>query len=271
MRAGASSTDVRLTRPDNLMTTTDTAVVPRLRLGLLLWLAGALGVVVMTVTVLPQLLGQVTLPAPMWALSIASLAQGALLIGIAAWTGVTLAPMVGLHAHAFEAAVTRRPIAVALRPQLLPGLIAGVVGGTVLFAVNRYAPAALAAVQERFNPPLLARVLYGGITEELLLRWGLMTALVWLAWRFLQDRRGAPRAAYVWLAIVLSALMFGAGHLPAAKVLVGALDVNVVAFVIGANTAFGLLFGWLFWRHGLESAMIAHALAHVINYFASPL
>jgi membrane protease YdiL (CAAX protease family) len=98
-----------------------------------------------------------------------------------------------------------------------------------------------------------------------------MTALVWLAWRFLQHRRGAPRVGYVWLAIAVSAVLFGAGHLPAASALVGALDMNVVAFVMGANAVFGLLFGYLFWRFGLESAMIAHALAHVVNYLARPL
>ena len=147
-------------------------------------------------------------------------------------------------------------------------LIAGVLGGMLLFAIGRYAPAALLEVQERFVVPLVARVLYGGITEELLLRWGLMTAVVWLAWRFLQHRRGAVRAGFVWLAIAVSALIFGAGHLPAASALLGAMDANVVAFVIGVNTAFGLLFGYLFWRHGLESAMIAHALAHVVSFLA---
>lgn len=114
--------------------------------------------------------------------------------------------------------------------------------------------------------PIAARVLYGGITEELLLRWGLMTALAWLAWRFLQQRRGPVRAVFVWLAIAVSALLFAAGHLPAASVLLGTMDVPVVAFVIGVNTAFGLLFGYLFWRYGLESAMIAHALTHAVSF-----
>jgi membrane protease YdiL (CAAX protease family) len=227
-----------------------------------------LGVVILTTTVLPQLLAETILPAPMWVISLAGLAQSALLVALATWAGVALAPAVGLRAPAFEAGVAGRAIAPALKPQLLPGIIAGLVGGLLLFAVNRNAPAALAAVQERFSPPFLARVLYGGITEELLLRWGVMTAFVWLAWRFLQHRRGAPRVTYIWLAIVVSAFLFGVGHLPAASALVGPLDVNVVVFVIGANAVFGLVFGYLFWRFGLESAMIAHALAHVVNYFA---
>ena len=135
-----------------------------------------------------------------------------------------------------------------------------------LSAAGRYAPAVLVEIQERFNPPLLARLLYGGITEELLLRWGFMTTLVWLAWRLLQRRRGVPRAVYIWLAIVASALLFGAGHLPAAAVLVGRLSVDIVVFVVGVNTAFGVLFGYLFWRHGLETAMIAHGTAHAVGY-----
>ena len=39
-----------------------------------------------------------------------------------------------------------------------------------------------------------------------------------------------------------------------------------MAFVVVANTAFGVLFGWLFWRYGLEAAMIAHAMAHLVGY-----
>ena len=48
-----------------------------------------------------------------------------------------------------------------------------------------------------------------------------------------------------------------------------ALDANLVAFIVGANTVFGLLFGYLFWRYGLESAMVAHALAHAVGYVAN--
>jgi membrane protease YdiL (CAAX protease family) len=229
------------------------------------------GTVAITGMALPQLLRQLPLPAPLWVLSLASLAQSAIVLALAVWAGVRLTPWVGLRAPAFEAVVTGRPIGPALRPQFLPGLIAGLLGGILLFTVFRYAPAAVAELHERFAIPIIARVLYGGITEELLLRWGLMTALVWLAWRFLQQRRGPVGAGFVWLAIAVSAIVFGAGHLPAASVLLGAMNVTVVAFVIGVNTAFGLLFGYLFWRHGLESAIIAHALAHVLSFVAELL
>jgi membrane protease YdiL (CAAX protease family) len=231
------------------------------------------GSAAMTAMVLPQLLSQMqlSLPAPVWVISLAGLAQSALLLALAVWAGVGLTPSIGLRAPAFEAVVTGRPIGPALRPQILPGLIAGVLGGIVLFAAFRYAPGAVVELQDRFAVPIAARVLYGGITEELLLRWGLMTALVWLAWRFLQQRNGPVGVGFVWLAIAVSALMFAAGHLPATSFLLGTLNVPVVAFVIGVNTAFGLLVGYLYWRHGLESAMIAHALAHVVSFVANLL
>jgi membrane protease YdiL (CAAX protease family) len=241
------------------------------RLGLALWAAGMVGSVTITVMVLPRLLEQmqVPLPAPLWAISLAALAQSALLLALAVWAGVRLAPRVGLGAPAFEAFAAGSPVAPALRPLLLPGSIGGVLGGMVLFAALRAAPAPVAELQERVVIPIVARVLYGGITEELLLRSGLMTALVWLAWRFLQSRRGAVRPGFVWLAIAVSALVFAAGHLPAASALIGALDVPVVVFVMGVNTAFGVLFGYLYWRYGLESAMIAHGLAHLLSFVAA--
>lgn len=256
-----------------MLQATDIAGVPRRRLGVFLWLAGMAGVIVMTVTALPLLLREmpVPLPAPLWVLSLASLAQSALLVALVVWAGVAFAKKVGLHAPVFESVAAGRPVAPALRPQLLPGLTTGILGGISLFAVFRYAPAALSDIQERFNLPLLARVLYGGITEELLLRWGLMTVLVWLAWRLLQRRRGAPRTVYIWLAIVASALLFGMGHLPAAEVLVGKLSSDIVVFVVGVNTAFGVLFGCLFWRYGLEAAMIAHGTTHAVSYLVSLL
>ncbi len=232
-----------------------------------------IGSVAITTMALPQLLAQmqVSLPAPVWVISLAGLAQSGFLLALAVWAGVRLTSSVGLGAPAFEAVATGRSVGPAIRSQLSPGLMAGMLGGIFLFGAFQYAPTAVADLQGRFVIPIVARVLYGGITEEILLRWGLMTVLVWLAWRFPQQRRGPVRAGFVWLAITVSALIFAAGHLPAASVLLGALDAGVVAFVIGVNTAFGLLFGYLFWRYGLESAIIAHALTHVVSFVADLL
>ena len=241
--------------------------IPRLRLFFYMWIAGMLGVVALTVTVVPQLVADMALPVATWVVMLVSSVQSALLVALAVWLGVVLAPKVGLRATVFEAAVNSGSITLALRPQLLPGLVAGVLGGVGLFAIGGYAsPAVLANADQQFTVPLIARVLYGGITEELLLRWGLMTVLLWLSWRFLQRGNGTPQPIYIWFAIIVSALLFGAGHLPAAALQVGELTGYLVLFIVGANAIFGLLFGHLFWRHGLEAAIIAHLTAHVVSY-----
>jgi membrane protease YdiL (CAAX protease family) len=228
------------------------------------------GVVVLTAALIPQLAADGEGPAPPGLMFSASIVQSALLLALAVWSGVALAPQVGLKAEVFQAAVRGGSIGVALRAKLLPGMVGGILGGAGLYATGSFAsPAALADVEQQFVLPLLARVLYGGVTEELLMRWGLMTALVWLPWRFLQQRKGRPLPRYFWSAILVSALLFGAGHLPAAEALIDELTIQVTLFIVGANAAFGVLFGYLYWQYGLEAAIGAHASAHLVNYCLS--
>jgi membrane protease YdiL (CAAX protease family) len=96
------------------------------------------------------------------------------------------------------------------------------------------------------------------------MRWGAMTVLVWLPWRFIQKRLGPPRPAYVLGAVFLAALLFGAAHLPAAAAMGAGLTAPVLAYIILGNTVAGVLFGTLYWRSGLEAAILAHAFAHVV-------
>jgi hypothetical protein len=43
----------------------------------------------------------------------------------------------------------------------------------------------------------------------------------------------------------------------------------LVLFVVVANSFFGCVAGWLYWRRGLESAILAHMTTHVILWTAS--
>jgi len=117
----------------------------------------------------------------------------------------------------------------------------------------------------------LTRILYGGITEELLLRWGLMTLLVWIGWRVFSQGQSAPSTFCFIVAIALSAFLFGLGHLPLVFVLGTQVTISVIAYVIVGNAAFGLIAGYLYWQKGLEAAMIAHMLVHVVMTTATRL
>jgi membrane protease YdiL (CAAX protease family) len=223
-----------------------------------------LGAVSVAVLVLPRFGAGMPLPGPLWLIVLASCLQSGVLLGLCVWAGVALTPAVGLRAPLFEAAAARRPLRPDLWSHIRPGIYAGVPAGIVLHLVTRLAPTQIARLAERFEPPILVRLLYGGLTEEVLLRWGMMTVLTWLLWRFFQ-RGGEVHPAHVWIAIVASSLIFGLGHLPVAHLLLGTLTPSTLAWVIGANSWFGLIFGWLFWRRGLESAMVAHATTHLVN------
>ncbi len=218
----------------------------------------------MSLFVVPTLLAGRTLPMPLWAVQLVSGAQGAALLAVAAVVGVALGSKVGLVAPALSALAETGSPGVTFRPQLVPGLLGGLASGVVLWLLTRYSPESLANLQAQFAIPPSVRFLYGGVTEELLIRWGLMTLIVWFLWRILEGGVGTPSDTVMWLAICIGAIMFGLGHLPTVSAMIGHLSAQVAVYVICANAAFGLVAGWLYWRYGLESAIIAHAMAHVV-------
>lgn len=191
-------------------------------------------------------------------------------MAVAVLVGVGLAPSVGLHAPAAEAAAKGEEFLAKLKPQVVPGVIAGLLSGVAIVltwvVAKPYFTDEFIARAEEFNKllPAITRFLYGGFTEEILLRWGFMTFLVWAPWRLFQKGLGVPKPLYIVAAIIISALLFGIGHLPLASMLAGGLSVPVVIYVITANSIFGLAAGFLYWRRGLESAIIAHISAHVV-------
>jgi membrane protease YdiL (CAAX protease family) len=140
--------------------------------------------------------------------------------------------------------------------------------GAQLGLFKSLAPVEMINVANTVSIPIAAKVFYGGITEEVLMRWGVMTAMIWLPWRIWQKKTGAPKRAYVVGAIVVAAVLFGVGHLPAAMAMGIKLTAPVIVYVVVGNALPGVLFGVLYWRNGIEAAMIAHALAHVIATLA---
>lgn len=108
---------------------------------------------------------------------------------------------------------------------------------------------------------LLFGMVYGGITEEVMFRWGAMAAAAWLLWR----AAGRPAILPDWVpgaAIATAALLFAAGHLPAVAAIVP-LSAGPVLRTLVLNGVAGLWFGWIFWRRHLEAAMLSHGAIHI--------
>lgn len=253
-------------------------MTPRTRLFLILWIAGMAGILsfllvdisaLIAILPVPEGTSPAELPPPA-ILKLVTLIQPSILTALAVIVGIWLAPRVGLHSPAAEAASLRSAIWPALKPQLLPGVIAGLVSGVAVALTWMIAkpslPGEFIIRAEEFNKfiPVPVRLLYGGFTEEILLRWGVMTLLVWLMWKIFQRGRGNPRNAWFALSILVSALLFGIGHLPVASVLAGGLTVPIIVYVLVGNSLFGIVAGFLYWRLGLEAAMIAHMAAHLV-------
>lgn len=208
---------------------------------------------------------------------IMTVAQPAVIMSLGVWAGVGLASKVGLKSPMAEALALKQPAGAALVPQIVPGLFGGAAGGVAIILSGLVGKSLLPAdVILRIEKlggvlPFPTRLLYGGIVEELLVRWGLMTLLVWAAWRLFQKGQGQPRSTFFVGAILLSSLIFAAGHLPLALLLVPKATPAYVGFVLVANSAFGVIAGFLYWKKGLESAVIAHMVTHAVLLTASRL
>jgi hypothetical protein len=205
-----------------------------------------------------------------------SLNQPVILLAIAVAVGIWAAPRAGLSSLIADRAAVGRPIGPPLRNALPAGLIGGVVAGIGILVIDAAfrplldeAALTLAVTDNRTIGVTLAGIFYGGITEELLLRWGLVSFLAWLGMRIFRKPAGSPGSGVMWVAIVVAAVVFGVLHLPAVATVAPlgehlTLTTPLVLRVILLNAFGGLVFGWLFWRRNLEAAMSAHAVAHLV-------
>jgi hypothetical protein len=232
----------------------------KFRLFSVLWLSGMPGILSLVMLPLP-----VEAPAPATVVKAAMLIQPTILLSLAGLVGVQLAPRVGLTAPGAEALAAGRSWRRAVSPQVLPGVLGGLGSGLLLVAIAALSQPLLPSELLTAEPmPLPIRFLYGGITEEILLRWGVMTLLLWLGWRFGQGRQGNPKSVWVAVAIGVSAFLFAIAHLPVLVAQGIPLTPLLVSYILVQNSLFAVVAGFLYWRYGLESAMVAHIMAHVV-------
>jgi membrane protease YdiL (CAAX protease family) len=111
---------------------------------------------------------------------------------------------------------------------------------------------------------------YGGIVEEIFLRFGMMTLLVFCLGKIFRTVEHRPTGAAFWLANISAALLFGLGHLPATAMLMPLTKIVVLRAVL-LNAICGVVFGVLYWKRGLEQAMVSHFAADLMLHVAAPL
>ncbi len=208
-----------------------------------------------------------SLPVPLCLLLLIGIVQNLLLFAAITALGLWLGGKIGLGAPVLLDWLAGDPEAPRRFRAVLPLAVGtGVAVAILILLLERFAfaPHLPESLQTISPPPAwqgLLAAFYGGINEELLMRLGLMTLLAWAGTR--ATRRAKPGGGVIWAANVLTALLFGAGHLPALARLAPMTTVLVVRTLL-LNTIAGLLFGWLYWRRGLLAAMGSHFSADIV-------
>lgn len=228
---------------------------------LLLW---GLGV---AATLLVVGIGMTMASAPVSAL-VAGVAVNAALLAVAVMIGAFVAPRCGLTSLMVRAT----PITPAIRRDLIRFAVAGLLLGAVVAGVDAALFAtvpSLAVLIEKhaefvrsataITPGIvIVRMVYGGVIEEILVRWCLLALLAWILMK-IEVRR--PLA--IGIAILVSALLFGALHLPATFHAFGDPPIVMIGRVVILNALVGVAFGVVFARNSLEAAMACHAATHL--------
>jgi membrane protease YdiL (CAAX protease family) len=240
----------------------------------ILFFAGFLGVL-SSLPLLPQLVkasGE-ALPIPMPLFQALSIIQSSVILFAMVMLGTWLAPKICLGTPVLDAFLSRSWSSVDLRRAFIPAIVGGIIGGVAITLSSKlaspYLPQEFLDGARHFDPPFYTRILYGGITEEILMRWGLMTFFAWALYRCTQKNNSEIKSYNYLISLFLAAILFGVGHLPAAHMLSPIVTWELVTYIIVGNSLFGFIAGYLYWKKGLESAIVAHMTAHIVMVIAA--
>lgn len=200
------------------------------------------------------------------------LAQSAILFSFAIFFGLWLAKKINFKLPLLEAIFEGGDYIKVLKAIAAPSALWGAGVAVAIYVVDFIFTILGAGITTHQSyAPIWQRLLasvYGGVTEEVLMRLFVMTFFVWIGMKIF--KRDEPSRAGIIIAIVLAAIIFGLGHLPITASLT-ALTPLVIGRAIVLNGIGGVVFGWLFWKKGLEAAMIAHFTADIFLLTLLPL
>ncbi len=248
------------------------------RVFFILWVAAILA----SIAVLPYVLElqgsaieTMDLPISLPALIAVQIVQGAVLFAIIIFAGMLFAGRVGLGTPILDSVARSESVSDKVRAILPLSVGLGVVASLLIIGMDLILqPALLKEIGDSANALNLQNAqpavwkgflasFYGGIAEEILLRLFVMSLLAWLGRFVNKTQEGKPTSVVFWTANILAAILFGLGHLPATAMLIP-LTPLVITRAILLNGIGGVIFGWLYWKRGLESAMVAHFSADIV-------
>ncbi|KTD73868.1 CPBP family glutamic-type intramembrane protease [Legionella tucsonensis] len=180
--------------------------------------------------------------------------------------GSVLSNTTGLRATILEALLQGTVGINALLPILIPTVLYAFFG-LLVFLVLYYG--VIARIIEKKNMEIMTNirlalgldgcVLYGGVVEEIIARWGLMNLAAFFALLFTKQYP----VLIIWISIFISGLVFAVSQIPAYLAAGCTSNRRFIYSLILLSLYQSLLFGYLFWQYGLIVAILAHMLFHL--------
>jgi hypothetical protein len=112
--------------------------------------------------------------------------------------------------------------------------------------------------------------LSAGIVEEVAFRLGILVFLAWLLSLIWKPRGGKLRPGVFWVVNIVLAIVFSLAHFSNLVVAGIPLGLGIVLRTVIGNSLASLVFGWLFWKKGLGSAVLAHSSVDLTVYVIAP-
>lgn len=185
------------------------------------------------------------------------------LLVVAVAAGLYAAPRMGFNSRVQDRINYGTEVTPGLRADLRRAAAGAFVLGLALTAARLRHPPLAAAGLLPTEATLTLAALHGGLVEELLLRWGLLSAVALGLTALAHQRLEDPAPAVVPLAVVASALLAGLARVPAASAHASGVA-GLGPAVVAAEGAASLVYGLLLWRQSLEASMMAHALTPAV-------
>ncbi len=219
-----------------------------------------------------DILRETPLPFPLVILIIVT--QSALLFAVLTFIGLKLSNKLGFQIPIIEKIVAKEKIDFNVKSIIKTSVLLGTLTGVVIVLLDFiFFQFGLESLFKTISVPIWQGFLasfYGGISEEIVMRLFFMTFIVWLISKITKPKgKIIENNLLVWTSIFIAALLFGIGHLPITSELT-TLTPLVISRALLLNGIGGVVFGWLYWKKGLESAMIAHFSADIILHVLLP-
>lgn len=211
-------------------------------------------------------------PLPLPVAILISIFQTSIFLAIFVFLGLKLQKKSGLQTPIITSFLSQKKV--NLKKTIKLPIILGMLAALLLIVIDTLFVKLGINFGEKVSAPIWTLILasfYGGIAEEVIMRLFFMNLIIWIATKISKSSVEAKnRNLLVWTAIILAAIIFGIGHLPATASLIS-LTPLVILRAILLNGIGGVIFGWLYWKKGLEYAMISHFSTDILIHVLYPL